>query len=235
MQHAFFSRQVSAVSRLFSFLMITTMTTSVAQAEFQLGVYGGANFAPHSTVTINEPGLVSSNRVGWSGKPFQAPPYWGLRGTYWLPKGSGILSPAWGIAIDYTHAKVYADLGGDTGTVYSHLEFTDGLNLLTANLMYRHQTDSAFTPYAGFGVGLSIPHVEVTTLANPGQPTFDYQLAGVSVQGIVGLEWAFSPDWSLFGEYKMNYATVDADLATGGTLETSVLTNHVSFGISYKF
>ena len=97
-----------------SFFIITGLSFLSARAEFQIGVYGGANFAPHSTVKINEPGLVSSDRVGWTGKPFQLPPYWGVRGTYWLPEGS-ILSPNWGIALDYTHAKVYADLSGSGG------------------------------------------------------------------------------------------------------------------------
>jgi len=35
------------------------------------------------------------------------PPYWGVRGIYWLENQSG-----WGLALEYTHSKAYAKLNG---------------------------------------------------------------------------------------------------------------------------
>jgi hypothetical protein len=47
----------------------------------------------------------------------------------------------------------------------------------------------------------------------PAQPyTFDYQLAGVDVEGLVGLECHIGPHVSLFGDYKLSFATNDTDL-----------------------
>ena len=72
----------------------------------------------------------------------------------------------------------------------------------------------------------------------PGPPnprTFDYQFDGITAEGLVGLQYNFGPHVSAFGEYKLSYATNDADLLGGGSLETNVWTNHVTFGLSYRF
>ena len=72
----------------------------------------------------------------------------------------------------------------------------------------------------------------------PGPPnprTFDYQFDGITAEGLVGLQYNFGPYVSAFGEYKLSHATNDADLLGSGSLETNVLTNHVTFGLSYRF
>ena len=127
-------------------------------AEVQISVYGGANENFSSRASVEKSPVSDSRTLDWDGDSFQMPPYWGARGTYWLNPGS-----SWGIALDYTHAKAYAKLNFATDPTYSHLEFTDGLNLLTLNLLYRFVPlwGSTLTPYVGVGAGLSIPHVEV--------------------------------------------------------------------------
>ena len=45
----------------------------------------------------------------------------------------------WGIALDYIYDKVYADDETLEKTGWSHFEFTDGLNLITLNGLYRFQ------------------------------------------------------------------------------------------------
>ena len=69
-----------------------------------------------------------------------------------------------GIALDYSHSKVYArdnTLNHKTPG-WTHFEFTDGLNLATANVLYRFKGDRDWTPYIGAGIGANIPRVEVT-------------------------------------------------------------------------
>jgi len=116
---------------------------------------------------------------------------------------------------------------------YDVLEFTDGLNILTVNA-YRRWS-SAFgdvSPYVGGGVGVSIPHVEVT---NGSSDTFGYQLTGPAATWIAGATYPINEQWSVFGEYKGTYSSNTADLDTDGTLETDIFTNAVNLGLSFNF
>jgi len=151
------------------------------------------------------------------------PPYWGLRGTYWFNA-----NPNWGVMFDYNYTKVVTDKGavvnvsgtrdgislGPTdrvGNTFQVMEFTDGLNEFYLGGQYRWPHER-WTPYLGFGVGVSVRQVEVRR-RGPAQPyTFDYQLAGVDVEGLVGLECHIGPHVSLFGDYKLSFATNDTDL-----------------------
>ncbi len=54
-------------------------------------------------------------------------------------------------------------------------EFTDGMNTLTANAYRRFQPMGDFAPYVGAGIGLAIPHVEVS---NGVTSTEEYQHIG---------------------------------------------------------
>ena len=74
-----------------------------------------------------------------------------------------------------------------------------------------------------------MPHVEVRR-PGVGQPyTFEYQLAGVDVEGLVGIEYRFGPHVSTFADYKLSFATNDTDLMGGGSLDTDIWTNHIIF------
>lgn len=56
-----------------------------AQAEVQFQAYGGLNGNFSSDVSLHRPGLpIDTRNVDWEGKPFEMPPYWGLRAIYWL-------------------------------------------------------------------------------------------------------------------------------------------------------
>lgn len=195
----------------------------------QISGYSGYITSPHSRVNATDSlGGTYSNFVGWEGKPFEMPPFWGVRTTYWMDRFEN-----WGVALDFAHSKVYADMSGATAAVYDTLEFTDGLNLLTANLLYRYPNQTRFTPYAGVGAGISVPNVEVAFDAVPGVKTFEYQLAGPSVQGLVGVDVKITENISTFLEYKANYSWNDVDLAGGGSLKTNILSNQFIIGLSY--
>lgn len=214
-----------AFAALLAIAALGNLATSPALAEGTISVYGGANFSPHSVVKTNAPGAIR-NSVGWDGASFEMPPYWGLRATWWLED-----NPEWGIGLDFTHGKVKADpvpLG------YTKLEFTDGINFLIANAYYRHDMGNGFTPYGGLGLGLSIPHVEVAGPAFGPFVTNGYQVTGMAAQALVGLDYEFHPDWSVFGELKSTYGQVDADLSGGFKLKTDVISNQVILGLTYK-
>ncbi len=199
---------------------------ALASAEVQLSFYGGAQSAPDSDISIRDP-LIGDDDFSqaWEGRPFDAPPYYGIRATQWR-------SPSFGIGVDFTHNKVYpADDSLPAG--YEVLEFTDGLNTLTVNA-YRRWTDAIgnFTPYVGGGIGVSLPHVELT---NGASETFGYQLTGPAATWIAGASMPLNENWSVFGEYKGTFSSNTADLESGGTLETDIFTNALNVGVSFDF
>ena len=210
---------------LAALLVCAALPVGAAHAEAQLSVYGGGSFSLDSDVKLKEAGSSTTfKNVGWDGASTQMPPHWGARGTWWLDS-----HPNWGVAVDYTHAKVKAD---PLPAGFERLEFTNGLNILTANALYRHPTGTRITPYGGVGVGMAFPHVEVKT-ANSN--TYEYQVTGVAAQGLAGIDVRIWRGLSVFGEYKLSYTSNDADLTGGGSLETDIWTNHFNLGIAYKF
>jgi len=224
------------------------LAVSPAEAEMQIGVYGGWSESFDSDIHLSQPGgtNLTLSDVPWESESFAPPPYWGLRGTYWLNS-----APNWGLMVDYNHAKVIADQSavvGVSGTrdglklgpkdrvgnTFQVMEFTNGINEIFFGGQYRWMFDR-WTPYVGVGVGFAFPHVEVRRVG-PGQPyTYDYEVTGVAVEGLVGLEYHLTQRFSLFGDYKLSYSNNDASLKDGGSLQTDIVTNHFIFGASYRF
>jgi lipid A oxidase len=208
-----------------------------ALAETQISVYGGANWNFGSDVKITRPGYVGggseTRSIDWDGGSFEMPPYWGVRGTYWLSKSSN-----WGFALDYTHQKAIADLNyGSPAEEFSHLEFTDGNNLVLLEALYRFSPmmNGTLVPYVGAGMGVTVPHVEVTFRGHEDTRTFEYQCCGLAAQIMAGLEYKLNDTWSLFTEAKLSYSHIDADLKGGGSLETDLWSPAVAVGLTYRF
>lgn len=213
--------------RLITATFVTLGLATTAQAEMELSVYTGIQGAPHSGVSGTDPGGVGAFDVNaaWEGKSFSMPPYYGIRATWWQ-------SESLGFGLEFNHAKVYADAATLAATGFSRLEFTDGLNIITLNAFYRWQNDSKWTPYVGAGVGISVPHVDIESA---GGKTFEYQYTGPAAQLVAGVKYDLNDTWALFGEYKGTYSMNEAELASGGTLESNIVTNAINFGVSYSF
>ncbi|MEM1386499.1 MAG: outer membrane beta-barrel protein [Pseudomonadota bacterium] len=213
-------------------LGVALALSGAALAETELSFYIGIQDSPHSRVTGNDPGGVGafSFLSDWEGRSFEAPPYYGFRATHWTGRNTRL-----GFGVDFSHNKVYADDATLANNGFSRLEFTDGINTLTANVWYRwpgQWADGALTPYVGAGAGLSIPHVDVRT---SGGSTFEYQITGPAVQVVAGVKYNINDNWALFGEYKGTYSENDADLDNGGTLSTNIVTNAINLGVSFSF
>jgi lipid A oxidase len=207
------------------------LCSPAAVPETQIGVFGGINWNFGSTVTLNAPGAQDDRAVDWNGASFEMPPYWGVRGTYWLGK-------QWGVAVDFIHSKALADINFAADPVYDRLEFTDGNNLLLFEVLYRlgPTMNGALVPYAGAGAGVAIPHVEVTLVpAKGGSRTYEYQLAGPAAQVLAGLEYKLGPTWSLFTEFKLSYSHISAYMKGGGELQTDLWSPQVAIGLTYRF
>ena len=204
------------------------VSPAIARAEVELSFYGGVQSAPHSVVTVTGDPLIPDEEftAGWDGLSFAAPPHYGIRATWWQDSN-------YGFGVELNHAKVYADAETRAANGYDVLEFTDGLNILTVNGFRRWQDGFAgFTPYLGAGIGVSVPHVEVT---KNGSETFGYQLTGPAVAWMAGATYPINDRWSVFGEYKGTYSINSADLDSGGTLESNIITNSINFGVGFNF
>jgi lipid A oxidase len=212
----------------FAPVLLCLLAASPALGENQISVYGGIQEASPGQVSGTAQGVPFDFSVDWQGDSFRMPPYYGLRATHWFDD-----SP-FGLALEFTHTKAYADDATLESSGFSVLEFSDGLNSLTLNAMQRFAGYGRFTPYAGVGVGLSIPHVEVQ--ASPSSPqTFEYQLAGPSVRALAGVEYEISESWSVFGEFNATWSDNQADLAGGGSLSAEIVTQAVNIGASFRF
>lgn len=202
---------------------------SPAAAEFELSAYSGWQTAPHSRISGDYPDDIGGSYdslIGWDGKSFQMPPYYGIRGTWWR-------SERLGFGVEFTHTKVYAP-DDDLPAGFDGLELTDGLNILTANVMRRWPTEwGAATPYVGAGLGLSIPHVDAEFDGAP--DTFGYQVTGPAARVMAGVQYPVTERVSVFGEYQFTYSSNDADLDGGGSLESDVKTNALNVGLSLNF
>lgn len=199
-----------------------------AAAEFELSLYTGWQTSPHSTVEGSDPDGVGDFdfTAGWEGRSGEAPPYYGFRGTWWQESN-------FGFGLEFTHAKVYADDETLRDEGFDTLEFTDGLNIVTANVFRRFPGETrAWTPYVGGGAGISVPYVELET---SGGSTYEYQFAGPAVQWVAGVTYPLSQSWSVFGEYQGSYSMNSVDLDNGGDLETNIVTNALNLGVSFNF
>ena len=219
----------SVLSRIATVLVgVVTFAAPATATELELSFYTGIQSAPHASVSGNDPGGVGAFDFtpAWEGRSGDMPPYYGFRATWWR-------SETLGFGVEFNHAKVYANDDDRAAAGFSRLEFTDGLNLLTANVMRRWPEQyGAWTPYVGAGIGLSIPHVGVETA---GGKTFGYQITGPAVVFMGGASRPINDTWDFFLEYKGSYSQTEADLDNGGTLSTDIVTNAVNLGLTYNF
>lgn len=209
-------------------ILSTLMVAGGASAEFRLEVYGGWQTSPHSRVFGDHPdGGTYDALIGWEGNSLSPPPYYGLRGTWWRTQTSGF-------ALELTHAKVYAPDAERDAIGFDRFEFTDGHNLLTVNYMRRWPGHfGELTPYAGAGIGVAMPHVDV--LSKGGEKTFGYQLTGPAARALAGVSYEINDRWSLFGEYQFTISQNHADLEGGGDLDTRIITNSINVGVGFDF
>jgi len=206
-------------------LVISMSCAAWAESEFT--VYSGYQSSPHSTVENTNTG--KSFYTGWEGKPLSFPIYLGLRYTDWV-------TDDWGYAVNYAHTKAYStDLNsssntGTSGNSYTRLEFTDGANPLTV-LAMRRFTYRDIRPHVGAGLGISVPHVEVTWSGNK---TFEYKYGGPGATLLAGFNYPISDKGNLLTEFQMHYMMIDVAI-TGGRLKTNLITNALNVGVSYRF
>jgi len=212
---------------------------SPAAAEVELSFYLGWQATADSTGSGTLPGGAPFSRsFDWDANPFDSPIYYGGRATYWTQSN-------WGFGLEGTHTKAYASALDMAALGLSRLELSDGHNIVTFNAIKRWPEAfgaSKFTPYAGAGIGVAIPHVDIQVIGAANR-TFDYENTGLALRGLAGVKYDLSDHWALFGEYQITWSdndiTIDADPTVlgqlPGRLNTEITTHAINFGVSYSF
>jgi lipid A oxidase len=193
--------------------------------DTRIGAYGGVTFTHPSDVKITKPGAIDMTvkDVPWIGMPFKSPIYYGVRVQRLSPLAS------FGTMVDFTHAKAIAphlqevtmtgtrdgkDVPpkGTVDSMFRHLEFSHGHNMLTWNGLFRSPAFwSKIRPYVGAGAGITLPHTEIG-FRDQNARTYEYQFAGLVGQVLGGIEINLGRT-SVFFEYKFSYSPYEVPLS----------------------
>ena len=214
--------------RLLNITLLSLLLATATNAEQSISIYGGIQDTANSDVDITDiDGSQYEFEADWEGRSFDAPPYYGLRYTNWRNANLGF-------AIDFVHSKAYASDDTLSSTGYDVLEFTDGINVLSANALYRFDHTGPITPYFGAGLGITIPHVEVQTPLMD-EPTLEYQFGGLAAIGLMGASYAVTDHFSVFAETRFDYIMLDVDFGDEGRLNTDLVNRALNVGVTYTF
>ncbi|ETX15237.1 lipid A oxidase (Involved in formation of 2-aminogluconate) protein [Roseivivax halodurans JCM 10272] len=219
---------ISAAAAIAALSLFCTTSSATAQ-DFEFSLYSGWQTSPHSRINGDYPGTGEDidALIGWEGRSFEMPIYYGIRGTWWR-------TDRLGFGAEFTHTKVYAPDDDKDDAGFDRLEFTDGLNIVTANALYRWPDRfNSLTPYVGGGVGLSLPHVDVDS--SNGFDTYELQIGGPAMRLMAGASYDITERVSLFGEYQFTASHNEVELEGDGSIESNIKTNAVNFGLTLKF
>lgn len=199
-----------------------------AHAEIELTVYGGIQSSPHSSVTDPIPSK-GSFTAGWEGKSFDMPPYYGFRYTNWT-------DAEWGWNVNFVHAKAYSNDETRSVSQYKTLEFTDGANPITLNVMRRfNKTEMGLTPYVAFGGGFAVPHVELQREGST-RKTSEFQFTGPVIDGSIGFTYPINDKLNLMTEYTMHVIRMNVKMdGEANRLKTTLITNALNVGVNYRY
>lgn len=226
-----------------------------AWAETQVSFYLGAARTRDSDLKVNQPSTGSNATFGgvsWDDASFELPPYYGLRLDHYFAA-----SPSWGVGLEFTHYKIYADvnrtvsvsgtwLAAPVNTVaplsqrVQKFNITHGVNYFGANVFYRWMQDRSerfpqgrLQPYVGGGPIYFILHGEnaINNLANEEK----YESLGFGFQVLGGLRYGLTRRTSIFVEIKYSSGTAKVNAAGAGQAETDLRTYHGLVGLSYRF
>lgn len=181
----------------------------LVQGEIEVSVYAGKAWTLDSEIEFAD----QTTDVSWEDESFESPFYYGARVGYFFD--------AWGVALDFFHAKIYLDepVPGVEEFAVSH-----GYNVLTLNLIHRWR--GTLTPYIGAGMGIVIAHVEANVGA---ERVSEYQIEAPAAQAFAGLQLGF-----VFVEAKLAYGDPEFDLPVD-RLETHLVTPQLVAGLTVSF
>jgi lipid A oxidase len=202
-----------------------------AAAEWHVSGYVGVAHTQASDLLVNQSALGTELRfrsVNYSGKSFQAPLYYGVRGGYFF-------SGHWGVEAEFTHLKVFAivnqpvhvsgmlngkaiDAVVPMDSLVQRFSISHGVNLLLVNIALREQLfrDSnhlgRILLNIRLGAGATIPHPESEILGHVDE---HYQTGSPVTQASVGAEFRIFRKLYWTGDYKYTRTRQHVDVFSG--------------------
>lgn len=242
---------LARISALLGFALYCFLAS--ARAELDLSAFTGVALTQDGDLDLHQSGGtdLTFHDVSFEGRDFDSPPYYGIRGL-WFPSDDS----HWGFGAEFFHAKIYANTGDvvhvtgqragarvdDNERVDNTIDsfsISHGLNFPLADLVYRWfpaERGTGFLghvqPYAGFGIGAAIPHVESSI---NGVFHEEYQFHGPGVQALAGVNFDLTSHFGLMFEYKFTYANLDSLDVPGGSIDLQPFTHHLVGGITFRF
>ncbi len=204
-----------------------------ARADWSIAAYLGASFTRPATLVLTERSSDGRTRdtvtwpdVSFASRSFASPPYYGYRVT-WFPGRARHL----GLGAELTHLKVYAPSDLPEQPILTRFSISHGLNLLTANVVWRERATERVFLTARAGAGVAIPHAESTVR---GVDQEQYEVSGVALQATVGPELIVSRYLRAFAEYKLTTAAPVVSVA-GGTISGRYSSQHLTAGMGIEW
>jgi len=219
----------------------------------ELSIFTGVALSQDSDLDLHQRGGtdLTFHDVSFEGRDFSTPPYYGIR-ALWFPSQTS----HWGFGAEFFHMKMYAqtddtvnvtgrrDGVGVNGSerisdTIDSFSLSHGLNYALGDIVYRWMPGKRgedflghLEPYAGIGLGLTIPHVESSVNGNFHE---EYQVHGPGVQGLAGVNVLLTRHIGLMFEYKFTYSNLDSLDIPGGSIEVTPLTHHLVTGLTFSF
>ncbi len=237
--------------RIAFFVLMIMATANTARAQWVVAGFFGSAATTRSDLVLTQPATQTSMRfqsVGWEGRSFRLPPYYGYRAAYFLR------SPGWfGIEGGVIHMKVYA-LAADTVTasgttggvpgarpvrldsVVQRFSLSHGQNMLLVNAVVRRALwrrgdyrAARLLVMSRVGIGPTLPHVE-STIGGIGEER--YERGALALQAAAGVEVRIWKPLRAVAEYKFTRCRQSVDTAAGSHIETLLVSHHLAFGLA---
>jgi opacity protein-like surface antigen len=164
--------------------------------------------------------------------------------------------PWLGVAVEFMHFKVFAEVerslrvtGTDQGVPIDAVQpmnaiveryiVGNGVNFLTASFLARkrlHRSErypnGRLQPYVGVGAGPTFLYTSSTVHGKKrGGP---YELGGIGLAALGGVQLHVGRHWDLFAEYKRSYTQANGSIDDGSS-RTDLHTNHYTVGAGIHF
>jgi len=237
--------------RIFSVAALCLVCPRMADAQWYVAGYLGANHTLSAPVTIDQLAAGTSLEfadVSFVARPFESPQYYGVRG--------GRLFGAkrrFGVEFEWFHPKVYAetdkavhitgrylgtavDTTAPMDTIVQRYSMSHGMNFILVNAVMRMPVSDARDGFlsrvaisARAGAGPMLPHGE-TQIA--GEAAEGYEIAGVGYQVAGGADIRLVGALSATVEYKFGHASPEITVDRG-TGHTTANLHQVAFGLAF--
>lgn len=204
-----------------------------ASAEWFFDLYGGASIPTDPDVTVTRQGGTRETARGHSDTVGTV----GGRGGYWFA-GQGL---RWlGTALDISYfAPEFSRPGGTGDFAKLKLETlpVSWLAMFRLPLLDSPEyPNGRLQPY--LGIGLAGFHQKATVQFRSGAGDFSKEGYALGVDVRAGVAYEFLPNWALFAEYRFTHVTDSPEGRSNGqktTVDIDLNTNHVLFGLGYRF